>query len=434
MFLLSMGGLRARDAAAHRAASWARVCLMICPFALSASTFASEPLTLERAVSLAEQTAPMLSAARSASLAAERRIGPAGELPDPELIAGIDNLPASGPDAGSFSADFMTMRKVGVMQRFVRREKRSLRQQFAAAEAERESATLTSAQLSLRTAVAQAWIETSLAERRLLLLESLRSRFDLAVTAAEARLVSGDGSGAEVLSAKEARVMLEDRLSEAARDSRIARAELARWLPKDADRALGVPPDWRDLEASGAGAWLSRVDHHRDLLDYAARVHAAEVDLRLAKAEKRPDWSLELAYADRGPAFSNMLSLMVRVDLPVFSARRQDPLIAAKEAERDRIEAEREDMRRSHRADLQRVVETWNTAKEQSDRFDRQLRPLARDRSDVALAAYGGGRGNLDGAIAALSAETEREIEYVDRLRVMALAWAELRYGFAEEH
>ncbi|MCC7200728.1 MAG: TolC family protein [Gammaproteobacteria bacterium] len=395
---------------------------------------AAEPLSLEDALALAEPTTPMLAARRAAVLAAEQRVGPAGELPDPELIAGIDNLPTDGADAGSLTADFMTMRKVGLMQRFVRRDKRTLRQELAAADAEREAAMLTSERLSVRVAVARAWIATPLAERRHALLLALRSRFDLGVAAAEAQISRGGGSSADALAAKDARIALEDRISEAELTTRIARAELARWLPDDAQRPLASPPDWRGLGNASVASLLPRIDQHRELLGYAAQTRAADVDVQLARAEKQPDWSLELAYADRGPAYSNMLSLMVRVDLPVFASRRQDPMIAAKLAERDRIDAEREDARRRHAAELQSVVAAWQTAAVQIDRFERELRPLALDRTDAALAAYRGGRGELSVALTALTAETERELDYLDRLATLAAAWAELRYSFVEEH
>jgi hypothetical protein len=227
---------------------------------------------------------------------------------------------------------------------------------------------------------------------------------------------------------------LEDRISEAELTTRIARAELARWLPDDAQRPLASPPDWRGLGNASVASLLPRIDQHRELLGYAAQTRAADVDIQLARAEKQPDWSLELAYADRGPAYSNMLSLMVRVDLPVFASRRQDPMIAAKLAERDRIDAEREDARRRHAAELQSVVAAWQTAAVQIDRFERELRPLALDRTDAALAAYRGGRGELSVALTALTAETERELDYLDRLATLAAAWAELRYSFVEEH
>ena len=87
----------------------------------------SRPLSLIEAVRLAADDSPAIGARRAAVESATSAIEPAGALPDPQLVAGIDNLPVNGGDAFSPTRDFMTMRKVGVMQEFPRAEKRRLR-------------------------------------------------------------------------------------------------------------------------------------------------------------------------------------------------------------------------------------------------------------------------------------------------------------------
>ncbi|HEX7917663.1 MAG TPA: hypothetical protein VF497_18070, partial [Rudaea sp.] len=91
------------------------------------------PLSLLDAVREAEAQAPNIAARAAALTSAERAIVPAGELPDPQLVVGIDNLPVTTNDAFHLNRDFMTMRKVGVMQTFTRAEKRELRTQRAEA-------------------------------------------------------------------------------------------------------------------------------------------------------------------------------------------------------------------------------------------------------------------------------------------------------------
>ena len=63
--------------------------------------------------------------------AAREMAGPAGELPDPKLKLGVENVPTNGADSWSLTRDFMTMTKIGVMQEFPREEKRKLRSQRA---------------------------------------------------------------------------------------------------------------------------------------------------------------------------------------------------------------------------------------------------------------------------------------------------------------
>ncbi|HET7330210.1 hypothetical protein [Dyella sp.] len=57
------------------------------------------PLSLEEALRMAVERAPMLDARRARVEAARQESRRAGALPDPTLTLGIDNLPVTGPDA-----------------------------------------------------------------------------------------------------------------------------------------------------------------------------------------------------------------------------------------------------------------------------------------------------------------------------------------------
>src|SRR5258706_3431076 len=107
--------------------------------ALAASTgpFA-QALSLAEAQRLAAREAPLLGAQEAALRAAKEASVSAAELPDPKLIAGVDNLPLDGADRFSMSRDFMTMRNVGISQDFVRGAKLRLRGERADAEVRKE--------------------------------------------------------------------------------------------------------------------------------------------------------------------------------------------------------------------------------------------------------------------------------------------------------
>jgi outer membrane protein TolC len=400
------------------------------PFATTRASDA--PLSLLDAVKQAESQAPNIDARQSALVAAERAVTPAGQLPDPQLVVGVDNLPVNTNEAFSLTRDFMTMRKVGFMQTFPRGEKRELRTQRAEALAASARATLTSERLSTREAVARAWVIRASAERRLALLQTLRPRLDAEIAAATAAISSGRGSAADAIAAKSARVMLEDRISDSEREASEARAEFARWLPEAGERPLGDAPDWSDLGVD-PDALIHNVAHHRELLAYDAAEQAANADVALARADKRPDWSLEFAYAQRGPQFSNMISVEARIDLPIFGRSRQDPTIASKQAMVDQIEAERENARRMHKAELEKTIATWRSASTRVHRYETELLPLADDRADAALAAYRGGRGDLQAALTALDNAIEQRIAYSELLSTLGQSWAALHFAFPQE-
>ncbi|HQR90189.1 MAG TPA: TolC family protein, partial [Caulobacter sp.] len=83
------------------------------------------PLTYAAALQAAGQTSPTLQARGLQVESARAAARASGALPDPKLTAGIDNFPISGPPAGRFNGDSMTMARVGVMQDMPSGAKRS---------------------------------------------------------------------------------------------------------------------------------------------------------------------------------------------------------------------------------------------------------------------------------------------------------------------
>jgi outer membrane protein TolC len=416
--------------------TWARLVVVTLSLGISRLAFAGEvdtrPLSLEEAVRLAEADSPAIRARTAAVTSAEDAVAPAGALPDPQLVAGVDNLPIEAGDAYSLTRDSMTMRRVGVMQTFPQGEKRRSRTERAQAMVARERALLTNERLSVRESVARAWIARATAERRLDLVRMLQPRADAQLAAATAALSAGRSSVADAIAAKSAQAALADRLDQLEREVDDARADFIRWLPAVAERPLGDAPDWLDLGVD-PDTLVTHIARHRELLTYAAAEQAAQADIALARADKHPDWSVELDYAQRGPRYSNMISLEFRVDLPIFGTRRQDPLIASKQAAAEQIAAERDDALRMHTTELRKALTAWRSAGQRVRRYERELIPLADDRADAALAAYRGGRGDLQASLTALDDAIEQRVTCTELQNTLGQAWATLHFAFPEE-
>src|SRR5262249_53712857 len=136
-------------------------------------------LTLEQAIAKAVREAPQVVAS-TAMLEGTQAVAPsAGRLPDPELTTGVDNLPVSTTDRFSFTRDFMTMRKIGVMQSFPNGEKRRLRSERAQREIGIAEGELRKSRFATSRSVAQAWIARAVAEQSLARLESLEPDTEL---------------------------------------------------------------------------------------------------------------------------------------------------------------------------------------------------------------------------------------------------------------
>jgi len=89
------------------------------------------PLSFDQALSLAVQRSEAARAGRASALSATESSRAAGQLPDPMLGVGIENLPVTGADRFSTTRESMTMKRVGISQEWLSRDKRVARQAAA---------------------------------------------------------------------------------------------------------------------------------------------------------------------------------------------------------------------------------------------------------------------------------------------------------------
>ena len=400
---------------------WYRILFLVLLWPLTAGAQESA-LTLEHAIDRALGEAPQV-AASSAMLDGAQAVAPsAGRLPDPELLAGVENFPIDSADRYSFTRDFMTMRKVGLMQSFPNTAKRRLQSERAQREIDVARGDLRKSRFDASHAVAEAWIGRAVAEQSLARLQALKPDVELQATAARAAFSSGRTTAAEALGTQTLVASINERLLALQQEAEMQRAELARWIGSDADLPLASLPTDRELEHS-PDALVAAVAEHAPLAPVVARLDAAKTDVDLARADKRPDWSAELSYAKRGPQFSDMVSLEFRVGLPLFTKHRQDPKIAEKRAAVRAQEAELDSEVRMHTAEVRAAVAQWRLGRERLQNYEKEILPLARDRSRAALASYGSGRAELRSTVEALTDEIEKQLDEVQLEGSVARAW-----------
>jgi len=406
--------------------------ILLLPLLLPGQPAAAAPLSLTEALSIADRESSLLAAQRSAISAAEETTASARELPDPKLKFGIDNLPADGPDRYSLTRDFMTMRKIGVMQEFVRSDKREIRGRRAEQELAREQAMLGDARAALRRDVAQLWIERYFAERMAAVVDEQYAEADLQRETLQAGLRAGKTQPADLLALQVNLQSLLDRRAEYRRQAARAAALLSRWLGAESARPLAALPS-RLLPAQHREL-ATHAENHPHLQTLERQIDIAHNDAALARAANKPDWGLEVAYAQRGPQFSNMLSVQISIDLPLFQKNRQDRSVAAKMAQVEQARALKEDALRQHLAEANATRADWEAASARLQRFDDSLLPLARERAQLALAAYRGGQAPLAAALEARRGEIELRLQQLQLAAEQGRAYAQLLYFLPQEN
>ena len=402
-------------------------------FGLAAlAAHAQDPLSLDRALRLAQERSRQLVAQDKAAAAAREMAVAAGQLPDPTLKAGVDNLPIDGADRFSLTRDFMTMAKVGVMQEFTREDKRRARSARFDREADVAEAGRAVALANLRRDTAVAWLERYYQERTLEVLQAQRVEAALQIEAADAAYRSGRGAQADVFAARSAVGWIDDRIRQTAREVGTANTRLARWVGDAARQAIGAPPS---LEAARlAGADLeTRIEHHPQFALMLKEEAVARAEADIARSNKQADWSVELMYQQRGPDYSNMVSVNVSVPLQWDQKNRQDREVAAKLALAEKLRAEREEAAREYMAEIRAWLQEWRGNRGRLAHYDRTLIPLAAERTRAAIAAYRGGAGALAGVLEARRLEIDARFERLRLERETASVWARLEYLFPDE-
>jgi outer membrane protein TolC len=402
--------------------------VMACALTLAPSCFAAEAgITLEQAQRQALDRSRQLPALEHGVSASRQMAVAAGQLPDPVLKAGIDNLPLSGPERFSLGQESMTMRRVGVMQELTAADKRRLRADRYAREADKTSAERDMASAALLRDTALAWFDHYYAYAESALIAEQAAQARLEVEAADGAYRAGRGSRADLLAARSALLAVEDRTSEAANRLHNAAIMLERWTgtPVQGVPAAAPPTDTVALAHEGLETQLAG---HPEISVMTRQQEIAQADVQLAQANKKSDWTVEVAFQQRGSAYSNMISVGLSLPLQWDRKNRQDRELSARISMAEQAKEEREEALRAHVAQVRTLLGEWRTLRERQERYRKQLVPLALDRTQAALAAYRGGGAALAEVLAARGGEIEVRMQALRLDAEHARLWAQLNF------
>ncbi len=400
------------------------------------STLAAEPvllpLSLGEAQRLAVQQSRQLVAQDALTDAARHMAVAAGQRPDPVLRFGVDNFPLDGADKYSFGREFMTMRRIGISQEFPREEKRKLKAERFEREADRNAAEKMVSLANVQRDTALAWIDRYYTNAMRAVLTEQAQETRLQVEAAESAFRAGRGMQADIFAARAAVVSLADRASQIDRLVSNAATMLARWIGDAAARPLGDKPDWQTLRFD-AGHPDAEIQRHPQLESLTQQINIADADVRLAQANKKSDWSVEVTYAQRGSSFSNMLSVGVSIPLQWDRMNRQDRELSSRLAMVEEARARRDDALRNHELELRTLINDWRSGLQRVARLRDELLPLTRQRSEAALSSYRGGKGDLSALLTARRDEIEARLQTLQTEMDTVRVWAQLNYLLPED-
>ena len=362
-------------------------------------------------------------------LDARREIADAAdELPDPRLRAGIQNLPVSGPAAFELDRQLPTQIQVGIEQEIPNLAKRRARFGMADADIGLAAAQLRQTRYRVRVGAGMAWISLAYAQRALTVADDALAEIEGLVPLARSAVAAGSARPAESLEIRRAVLEVEDMRTRIEADREAAQAMLSRYTALPTATATGTIPS-ADLDPEGLRAMLQS---NPELVVALAQVRQAEARSDLARSERRPDFGVNVSYGRRDPDFGDAISVMGSITLPIFADRRQNPRIAAAEAEAAAAQSARADRLRELEARFETDLAAWRSAYRQWQRATDELLPLAESRVDLERASFAAGRAELLDVIDAIKTLAVLRVDILQREEATVEAAANLRLTYGE--
>ncbi|MGC7403205.1 TolC family protein [Pandoraea pneumonica] len=395
-------------------------------FAQASRATSAAPFTLAAALQSALARSASMQAAQASVRSSSEAAVKAGQLPDPTLKAGIDNLPVNGDQRFTIGQDFMTMRRIGIEQEWVSSEKRQLRSALGNRMVDRERAAYLTQVANVRQQTASAWLNAAYAKRAVALQQALVMHMTHELDATKASYRGAKASAGDVAQAQVMLAQAEDQRLKAQQALQSTLIALSRWTAAPVADVVGDPPAADSVVSSLPPEQLDRVQPA--LISAEADIAAADADTSVARSERTPNWSWEVAYQQRGGQYSNMVSVGVSIPLPIHRGSRQDRDVAEKAELGTRARLVYEDTQRQVQADIRNLATLIENGRERLVNLNGTLLPAADQRVQLATAAYRSGTGALTDIFAAKRAQLDAQLQQLDVQRDVSLAWAQLEY------
>lgn len=362
--------------------------------------------------------------------AAQHRVSPAGSLDDPMLEAGVVNAPLASQ---TFRREDMTMKMLGLSQRFPYPGKRGLRQDVAAKDAESVSHAYEETVNRVARDVKAAYFELAFIVESARLVQKNRQVLEQFLQISESRYTVGQGSQADVLKSQTQLTAMVDELIKLARERQSIEAELALALGRESEVDMPEPMPLQLTETPLEFKSLreTALTERPQLLGLKSLIDRSEKAVDLARKDYYPDFDVKLAYGQRenmldGSRRDDMVSLTVAINLPVWRASKRDPGVAEAIAMRnqatDMYQAQLNEVSSQLRQQVAKAEQSLKSAR----LYESGILPGARLAVESSLAAYRVNRVDFLTLLDSQMTVLNYEISYASALSNYNIALAEI--------
>lgn len=300
---------------------------------------ADEAVSLDDLIAEGLKNSPDILAARSRAEAAGYRIPQARSLPDPMLMLGYQN---DGFDRFTLGQQLMSQGISNLSQQFYFPGKRELKGEVAARDAESLAALSEAARHRVVAQIKLSFYDLFFAYKSLDILKERSDLFSRIEDAAQARYASGTGVQQEVIMAQTEKYVILEKEELQRQRVQTLQGMLNTTVGRNVDAPLGRPVLPRPTPF---GATLKEVidmakGHSPDVRSKRKMVEEAQAKVKLANKAYYPDFTIGAGYFYRTGPFTDMWSMTISFNLPIYYKTKQRQAVA--EAEEALLEAKRE--------------------------------------------------------------------------------------------
>ena len=382
--------------------------------ALAAVEGRADSLSLEAAEAIALEQDPSLQAVQARREAMDQMAVASEQLPDPILRTGVMSLPT---DTWELGQEPMTQVVVGVSQKFPRGRTRALRSEQMFEQSAALDEMLGDQRLRIALSVREEYLEVlkqlKLAEINADAIDTFSDLADIT----QDYYATGRVQQQDVLRAAVELARVQDRGTRIAQEEDRARARLETWIGPAAWRELdsdwpdpGSPPTLDEIRAG--------LTQHPRIVALQQRVEAADTGIELAEQRYKPEFGIDLTYGGRGgnemdgSSRSDLFSVMVMMDLPLFHKNRQDRYKAAAVSEASAAAFDRDDLYRRLQSEAAMHAATLDRQRQRLALFEKSLLPDAEFNAEAAFSAYQAALDSLTTLMRARITEFELQLDY----------------------
>ena len=434
-----------------------KVIAMITISVHSALSFAG--LTIEQAQIMAVSGDSGIAQFQDKSKAVRFESEAKGQLPDPILIVGAQNIPT---DTFKFDQEPMSQFKVGIKQMFPQGDTLSLRENKLNTQASLLEDKAQARYLKISRQVRNVWLEVFYWEQASQILNEDKALFQQLLEVTRSLYSVGNVQQQDVLRAELELSRLHEKIIKATRKSETQRALLSRWI---GDAAIDV--SWSQAlpilrtpklgtvnildfvkQKSGKSRFSSQqtqqeiskyLQAHPILVDLEKQISVADHDVRISEQRYKPTWGVEFNYGYRdgvnndGSDRSDFVSAMVNVSLPLFSSTRQDKSVQGAVYRKESQKNVHQDTLRQMVGEVQTLLRRLLQTEEQLELFDDEILTKATLHAESSLNAYQADAADFSDVMRAFISEQGDRLDYArlqtERLQLVS----DLKFYFPEK-